>query len=247
MTTNDQLVLASFAMEAIFWLGAYVLVIRHAFGEKIHAMPVVAMCGNIAWEFILGLGFYPACPVYWANCPDQIMGPVTLLAALLDAFILYTILRFGREQFRQYDVIHRYFYVFVGLGVTAAAAIVYRFMTDMYTENIYAAQVGGSTPAFVQAGLQGGIFTGWGLALMMGLLFIAMHFSRGDLRGQSIYIALFMMLGNLGAYFFDITAAPRMPGVVNVLVLLSLTVNGIYVVMLYLKARAMGVNPWRRW
>ena len=245
--TQDQIILSTFVMEAIFWLGAYVLIIRHAFRERIHAMPVVAMCGNISWEFILGLGLYPACPVYWASCPQQIMGPVTLFAALLDAFILYTILRFGREQFRRFDLVYRYFPVMVALGVIAALGIIYFFMTELYTTNIYAAQVGGQTPAFLQAGLQGGIFTGWGLALMMGLLFIAMLTSRNDLRAQSLYIALFMMLGNLGAFLFDITAAPRMPGLVNVLVLLSLSVNALYVVLVYRKAQALGINPWRRW
>ena len=245
--TQDQIVLTTFVMEAIFWLGAYALIIRHSFGERIHGMPVVAMCGNISWEIILGAGIYPACPVYWANCPQQIMGPVTFLAALLDAFILFTIVRFGRDQFKKFPMVHKYFTGLVLLGVVAAFGIIYFFMTELYTLNIYGAQVNGEIPQFVQAGLQGGIFTGWGLALMMGLLFIALLISRGDLRGQSLYIALFMMLGNVGAFLFDITAAPRMPSLVNTLVILSLAVNGLYVVMVYLKARSLDINPWRRW
>lgn len=245
--TQDQIILSTFVMEAIFWLGAYALVIRHAFRERIHAMPVVAMCGNIAWEFILGLGLYPACPVYWADCPQQIMGPVTLLAALMDAFILYTIVRFGREQFKRFPAVYRYFPLMVIVGVAAAFGIIYFFMTNLYTTNIYGARVGGEIPDFVRAGLQGGIFTGWGLALMMGILFIAMLTSRRDLRGQSLYIALFMMLGNLGAFLFDITAAPRMPALVNVLVLCSLSVNALYAVLVYRKSRELGLNPWRRW
>lgn len=245
--SHDAIVITTFVIEAIFWLGAYALIIRHAFRERIHGMPVVAMCGNISWEIILGAGIYPACPVYWADCPQQIMGPVTLFAAALDAFILYTIVRFGREQFRQFPLIHRYFPVLVVLGVLAAFGIVYLFMTELYTINIYGAQVDGVVPPFVQAGLQGGIFTGWGLALMMGLLFIAMLLSRDDLRGQSVYIALFMMLGNIGALLFDITAAPRMPYLVTYLAILSLTVNAIYVVMVYRKAQLLGLSPWRRW
>lgn len=244
---RDLIILTTFVMEAVFWLGAYALIIRHAFRERIHAMPVVAMCGNIAWEFILGLGLYPACPVYWADCPQQIMGPVTLLAALLDAFILYTIVRFGREQFKRFPAVYRYFPVLVLLGVAVAFGIIYLFMTELYTTNIYGAAVGGEVPAFVQAGLQGGIFTGWGLALMMGLLFIAMLYARGDLRGQSLYIALFMGLGNLGAFLFDITAAARMPTLVTFLAVVSLTINFIYAALVYGKARALGINPWRRW
>lgn len=245
MASHDWLVLATFAFEAVFWLGAYALIIKHSFGEKIHAMPVVAMCGNISWEFILGLGLFPACPAYWANCPQQVMGPVTFLAALLDVFILYTIIRFGRNQF-QTPFIRKYFPALVILGVATAAGIIFTFMSELYTLNIYGARVGDAVPDYLQAGLQGGIFTGWGLALMMAILFIAMLISRGDVRGQSFYIALFMGLGNLGAYLFDHTAAARMPTIVDILAITSLTLNAVYVVLVFRKSKALGIDPLRR-
>jgi hypothetical protein len=245
VTSHDWLVLSTFVFEAVFWLGAYALIVRHSFREKIHGMPVVAMCGNISWEFILGLGLFPACPAYWADCPQRVMGPVTLLAAFLDAFILYTIVRFGRDQF-QTRFIRKYFPALVLIGVATAAGIIYTFMADLYTPNIYAAQVGNVIPEFLQAGLQGGIFTGWGLALMMAILFIAMMVSRGDVRGQSFYIALFMGLGNLGAYLFDHTAATHMPAIVDILAVASLTLNAVYVVMVYRKSEALGIDPFRR-
>jgi hypothetical protein len=245
MTSHDWLILATFVFEAIFWLGAYALIIKHSFGERIHAMPVVAMCGNISWEFILGLGLFPACPAYWANCPAGVMGPVTMLAALMDAFILYTIIRFGRSQF-QTPFIRKYFAVLVLLGVALASAIIFSFMSEMYTENIFAARVGDTVPAFLQAGLQGGIYTGWGLALMMAILFIAMLISRGDVRGQSFYIALFMGLGNLGAYLFDHTAAAHMPTIVNIMAVASMTLNAVYAVLVYRRSRALGIDPLRR-
>ena len=82
---------------------------------------------------------------------------------------------------------------------------------------------------------------------MMGLLFIALLVSRGSVQGQSFYIALFMMLGNVGAFLFDIFATPQLPGLLYVLVFLSLAVNGIYAVMVYRKSRELGVDPLRRW
>ncbi len=247
MTGHDYLILGGFSVEAIFWLGAYALIIRHAFREKIHGMPVVAMCGNIAWEFILGLGLFPACPVYWADCPDAVMGPVTLFAALLDAFILYTIIRFGRDQFRHVRFLHRYFPFLVLLGVASAFVVIYGIMHDMYTLNLYGAEIDGQIPVFLQAGLQGGLYTGWGLALLMGLLFIALLISRGDVRGQSFYIALFMLLGNVGAFLFDIFAARQAPAILYTLVVLSLTVNLIYVVLVYRRTREVGLAPLRHW
>jgi hypothetical protein len=239
---QDQLVLVTFAVEAFFWLGAYGLIIWHAFRERIHGMPVVAMCGNISWEIILGVGLYPACPAYWADCPAGVMGPLTLAAALLDGVILYTILRFGRDQF-QIPWLRRYFPGLVFAGIALSFSLIYTFMTDVYTRNIYGAAVNGTVPPFLQAGLQGGIYTGWGLALMMGLLFIALITSRGDLRGQSFYIALFMLLGNVGAFLFDLTAASTMPALIYVLVAATLSVNAAYVLMVYRKARELGLNP----
>lgn len=237
--------LATFAGEAFFWLGAYALIIWHAFRERIHGMPVVAMCGNISWEIILGVGLYPACPVYWADCPSDIMGPLTLAAALLDAVILYTILRFGRAQFRN-PSLRRYFPWLVFAGIALSFSIIYSIMTDLYSQNIYGASVNGAVPQFLQLGLQGGIYTGWGLALMMGLLFIAMIISRDNLAGQSFYIALFMLLGNVCAFLFDLSAASRLTTLLYVLVGASLTVNAIYLLMVYRKARELGLNPLAR-
>ncbi len=243
--TQDRIILSTFIMEAIFWLGAYILIVRHAFRERIHGMPVVAMSGNIAWEYVLGLGLFPACPAYWANCPDNIMGPATLAAAVLDTFILFTIVRFARAQFRT-PFIRKYLPGLVVVGVALAIGIIYTFMAELYTVNIFGATVGGEVPEFLQAGLQGGIFTGWGLALIMSMLFIAMFISRGDLRGQSFYIAMFMLLGNLGAFLFDFTATARMPTLVYILATASLTLNAFYAMLVYLKSQELGLAPLRR-
>jgi hypothetical protein len=120
----------SFIMEAVFWIGAYLLILRGSFKNKIHYMPVAAMCGNIAWEFILGLDLFPACPVYWQACPDFIMQPATLFAALLDAVILYTILRFGREQF-SHPAVRKYFPAIVFGGVGLGFALIYTIMSEV--------------------------------------------------------------------------------------------------------------------
>jgi hypothetical protein len=242
---SDTLILASFVMEAVFWIGAYVLIVRGSFKNRIHYMPVAAMCGNIGWEVILGLDLFPPCPVYWANCPDFIMQPATMAAALLDVLILYTILRFGRDQFK-YPALRRYFTPLVLAAVALGFVLNYGVMSEMYTLNVYGSVVDGRVPTHLQAGLQGGLYTGWGLALMMGVLFIATFFARRDLRGQSFLIALFMGLGNLGAYFFDLTATGgHLIPLLHLLAIPSLAINAAYAVLLYNRSRALGVNPWR--
>ena len=266
--TQNQLILLSFVGEAIFWLGAYILIIRIAFKQKIHAMPVVAMCGNISWELILGLGLFPACPVYWEACPAWFLQIGTFAAALLDGVIFYTILRYGRSQFTLVQFgrnkcainhancqtvkgqrgtayshtssyravlpwLHRYYYGIVLFGVGTAFSINYGIMSEMFTLNIFQASVKGTVPQYLQVGLQGGIYTGWGLALMMGILFIVMNASRSKMAGQSFYIALFMFLGNLFAFFFDIFAMNQIPSLLLFLVVPALVINLIYVISAY--------------
>ena len=241
---NDLLIYASFLFEAVFWLGAYGLILYHAFREKTYGVPVVAMCGNIAWEFIFGANLFPACPAYWAGCSPMVMTTLTFCAALMDLVILFTVLRFGRRQFHE-PFLRRYFIPLVLAGVGISFALQYNLMADLYTRNIYEAVVDGTVPEFLQLGLQGGIFTGWALAFMMGILFIRWLKVRPGLAGQSFYIAVFMFLGNLGAYFFLLTAARTVPPAASWLIFAGLSVNLIYIGLVYQRCRELGLNPWR--
>ena len=230
--SQNTIIILTFIGEAIFWLGAYFLVIRIGFKEKIHAMPIAAMCGNISWEIILGVGLFPACPVYWADCPSTFMQIGTLAAAVMDGIIFYTILRYGRQQFHL-TWFHRHYHLIVLTAFGVAFLFIYGFMQEVFTRNIYNAVVDGRIPRFLEDGLQGGIYTGWGLALMMGLLFIAMNTMRPMMQGQSFYLALFMFLGNLFAFFFDIATMVQFPTLLLILVVPTLLINLLYVGLTY--------------
>jgi hypothetical protein len=242
--TQNQVILAFFLGEAIFWLGAYVLIIRQAFRDKIHGMPVAAMCGNIAWEFIFGLGLFRACPSFWPECPEYILGPATLGAALLDVVILYTILNFGQQPF-EHPLFRRYFRPLVLASVALAFSLHYTFMSSVYTPDVFSTPTTEGPTMFIPDSALGGIFTGWGLAFMMSILFIAMLISRDNLQGQSFSIGLFMTLGNFCAYLFDLNSTFRLPSVIHLFAIASLTLNLAYVIMVYWKARGLGGNPWR--
>ena len=36
----------------VFWLAAYVLIIRRGLKDRTFGMPIAALCGNIAWEVL---------------------------------------------------------------------------------------------------------------------------------------------------------------------------------------------------
>ena len=90
-----------------------------------------------------------------------------------------------------------------------------------------------------------GKYAAFGQNLMMSILFIAMLVRRNHIRGQSIYIAFFKMIGTL---LPSILFYLRYPGSVllNFLYVAIFIFDAAYLILLYEKHREMGVDPWRR-
>jgi hypothetical protein len=262
MTISNGWIALAFLFEAFFWLSVYVLIIRTGFRHKIHAMPVLAMCGNISWEVMLGMGSlggpfaglaerFPACPASWPSCPERLIGGLTLSAALLDVVIAYIIIRFGVRQI-QWDWLAKRFRWLVPLGIAAAFTILITSVSDLFVVNPYptcaagenVGCVAGVAPAYLPLSHDGGFATGAILAVIMAMLFITWIHTRDDLRGQSFYIALFMFLGNASAYVVALLwSGFELSTLAHVLSVVSLTLNLLYVVLFVRRARELGINP----
>ncbi len=80
---------------------------------------------------------------------------------------------------------------------------------------------------------------------MMSVLFVSMLIRRNSVSGQSMYIAIFKMLGTLLAsiLFFMVFSTLVL---LTFLYLAILTFDIIYVVMLYGKHKQLGIHPWKR-
>jgi len=228
-----------FIIEAVGWVPAYILIIKHGLKEKTYGMPLIALCGNITWEFLYSTGVFPACSVTWADCPMWLMRGGNAAAFTLDIVILYTILRYGRSKFTQ-PLMVKYFYPIVAFGLLTAAGLIYSVETDFFRPNPGVPGYGD----FMELGLFSGVYTGYALALEMGLLFIAMFYARKGLEGQSFYIALGMAVGNFTAYLLNIfTHTTNLT--VHILFFSAAVANWTYVVLVYQRAKAMGLNPWK--
>ena len=266
MTIPNGVIALGFIFEALFWLSVYFLIIRHGFRDKIHYMPVLAMCGNISWEFMLGMGTlsglggpfadlgerFPACPASWPSCPEGLIGALTLSAALLDVVIAYIIIRWGVRQFTT-DWIVKYFPWLVLLGIGTAFVILITSVGDVFVVNPYPTCVAGHNvgcvtgPAaeFLELNHDGGFVTGAVLAVIMAALFISWIITRDDLRGQSFYIALFMFLGNTSAYGVALMwSGFQLSMLAHVLSVVSLTLGLAYVVLFVRRSRQLGRNPY---
>jgi hypothetical protein len=81
--------------------------------------------------------------------------------------------------------------------------------------------------------------------LMMSVLFVFMLLNRGDLKGQSLYIALFKMLGTLLPSILFHLRFPASP-FLNFLYVATFIFDWIYIAQVYARCRALGIDPWRR-
>ena len=81
--------------------------------------------------------------------------------------------------------------------------------------------------------------------LMMSALFIAMLLRRGNVNGQSIYIALLKMIGTLLPSIMFFLRNPEAV-LLNFLYIAIFTLDAIYIVLLHSKHRELRLNPWVR-
>lgn len=259
---NWSLAVALF-FEAVFWLGVYVLIIRVGRREKINGMPVIAMMGNISWEFMLGLGSlpgfeslgdqFPACPASWPGCPNGTIGVLALLAAILDLGIAYFIIRYARDHINASDWIKQNFRWLVPLGMGTAFVVLLVSVSDLYIVNPFSTCAGsnnvgcvaGPAEPFLELSHDGGFVTGAVLAIIMGMLFLNLVHERPNLEGQSFFIALFMALGNTAAYVVALLwSGFNLSLLAHVLSVISLTLNFTYVIWYVRVAHDLGINPY---
>ncbi|HVE61752.1 MAG TPA: hypothetical protein VNA26_08030 [Chitinophagaceae bacterium] len=84
-----QLIL--FGIAAAYWVWVYIAIIRDIVQHKFIGIPVLAVCANIAWEFLWSFFFYTNMGLFfqWGYRAWFI----------LDVFIIYSVLRYGKIQF----------------------------------------------------------------------------------------------------------------------------------------------------
>lgn len=241
---RDLWLYVTYGFLAVFWIPAYVLIIRRGIQDHSYGMPIVAMLGNWPWEWIFGLNLASPCPLVWDTCPERPLQVANFLSMFFDAGIVYTIVRFGRGKFSN-PFIKKYFYQLLVFGLISSFLIQYTFITEVGFPNIHNLTVDGQVPLFLP-GDSGGSYSAYILTFVMGILFINMLTERDSLEGQSFIIAMAMLLGNIAAFVF-IAILNELTPFLNVLFGLTLFVNIVYAAMVYKKSLELGINPWMRW
>jgi len=144
----------------------------------------------------------------------------------LDVLIILQFLKFGISEFPKFSN-KRFYTVFLLALVTAFFLVL--FITYEFND-------------------WQGAYSAFGQNLLMSILFISMLMSRDNIRGQSIFIALFKMLGtgviSLAFYFYQ----PITQGsfLLPFLFISIFIYDSIYLGMIYQKYRENNIPIWKR-
>lgn len=156
-------------LSGICWSIVYIELIRGGFRDKTYAMPLFALGLNFAWETL-----YSFDQLILGTEPLQ--GVVNLVWATLDAIIIVTYFKFGREYFP--EKAKKYFVPFSILAF--ATCFVMQFAFYFHFRGVTASQYS----AFAQNAA-------------MSILFLTMLYQRGNTRGQTTLMAAAKCIGTL--------------------------------------------------
>ncbi|MBI4522454.1 MAG: hypothetical protein HY695_01435 [Deltaproteobacteria bacterium] len=159
--------------------------------------------------------------IYPHEPPQNIISVVWFI---FDLAIVYQALRFGKSEFDR-EVAAGFFYPTFLLTLTLAFSAVLAITWEFRDWD--------------------GKYAAFGQNLMMSILFIAMLLKRKNVRGQSIYIAFFKMVGTLLPSILFFLSFPASV-LLNFLYISIFVFDLIYLVMLGVKHRELGINPWKR-
>lgn len=154
---------------------------------------------------------------------EGIQHVINILWFFLDVFILIQFLKYGKNYFKKYLPANFFIPTFL-ITLTLSFFAVLNITNEFNDwEGKYA--------AFSQN-------------FMMSILFVVMLIRRDSVAGQSMYAAIFKMLGSLlpAILFYFIYSSV----LITFLSVSTFLFDWIYIIFLYKKFCKMGLNPWRR-
>jgi hypothetical protein len=108
-----------FAVGCLLWVFTYVIVIRNIVKKQFVEIPLIAICGNFAWEFL------------WSFVFRTDMGELYVwgyrIWFLLDCYIVYGLLRYGVKQVDR-PLFIKHYHLIVTLCLAAWFAILYFYI-----------------------------------------------------------------------------------------------------------------------
>ena len=219
MGISESLNNLSQLIAIVSWTIVYALMMKRGLQDKSYGMPIVALAIDISSELYFTL---------FATDPGArfAYGPWFLI----NVGVLYTVYRYGRDDF-EWPLLRRWFGTVVTLIMVSAFFLVYNFI------HAFGDTVGALTASFGM--------------LVYSTLLPVMLIRRNNLKGQSLYIALLILIGDTTGFITTLYAqahrATPLPHdwlvAANVIII---PLHVLYVALVWWMARRDGINPWKR-
>lgn len=215
----DPLALFLAGLFNVMWLTLYALVIRRGFREKSFGIPIVALMFNLSWDITAAFIFPNPTP---QNYFDAVF-------VVIDLVILYQVLRFWRNELPMFQTQPKVFYAWLAVIFSISMGLMLTFVVEFNDKPT-------TRSAFIDT-------------LICSALFIGMFYGRPGLRGQSLIIGLCKAIGT-GSILLLMTLHPW-PGTEKSVLLPMLyisifSLDLIYVLLVYLRSRALGIHVLKR-
>jgi hypothetical protein len=165
----------------IFWLIAYVLMIRKGFQDSSYGIPLLAIMLNFTWEIIYTTIYAPS---------DRAEMWMRLIWLIADVPNVWLLVRFGRAN-QKIPYIRTHYYVVLG------ATFVLCFVGHLCYRDV-GAYMGGTQSAYI-------------INYVMSVLFVFLYFDRPDAKGLSYGGAWTKMLGTACISLANIPLWPQDP------------------------------------
>jgi hypothetical protein len=232
-------------IACIFWFIAYVLIIYRGIKDKACGMPMLVLCLNIVWEFILGFmgePFVPAGSVLELSRHPLSMRIVDVIWFLFDCGVFYILVKYGKEEYEK-------FHPGAPKGIFVPMILFYLLISFLFI-----------AVCVYEWHDYNGIYSAYVDNVLISALYIRMLWRRGNADGQSMWIGLFKFLGTFftflmggfvirGEYsitkriFFELEFMP----LIKLCFVLICTFEIAYMVFLYRTMKyKLHLNPWTR-
>jgi hypothetical protein len=159
--------LAACLAAFIVWMTVYALMIRRGVKDRSYGMPIFALSLNIMWEAWMG----------FASEMELLQRSFCVAWFVGDLGVLYTVFKYGAEDFKDWPLLHRWFKPAVCGILFMSWAMNYAVIKGLNdTHGAYSATL---------------------TIVVYAALLVVMILRRNSVKGQSLYIALLILIGDV--------------------------------------------------
>ena len=170
-------------LSGLFWTITYILIINKSVKDKTYGMPFLAMCLNLSWEFVFAF-------IYKTDIFHQI---VCLIWYVLDLIIACAFFKYGYKDFKKKYSLNKISFL-VLIVFTLISSFIFMILAPLDFGILFDGDI-----------LQTAGFIAYFQNLLMSILFVLMFLERRNLKGQSIFIAIFKWLGTLSVSIMNLS------------------------------------------